>query len=115
PHNAALIIAVQVLHGICYAFFFSTAYILEEQFFPMDARASAQVPFNVVILGIGSLVANPVCRYLMENGFTHHKVTDFHSLFLVPCTTALGAAVLLVLLFHPPKKAEKAVPAAEAA
>ena len=49
-----------VLHGICYAFFFATVYIFVDEFFPKDARASAQGLFNVMILGFGPLVANIV-------------------------------------------------------
>ncbi len=113
PQDAAMIIAVQVLHGICYAFFFATVYIFVDEFFPKDARASAQGLFNVMILGVGALVANAVCPYLMQTVFTQDKVTDFRNLFLVPCMAALGATVLLVLLFHPPKRAESAAQPAE--
>ena len=42
PEHKELIILVQVLHGICYAFFFATVYIFVDEFFPRDARASAQ-------------------------------------------------------------------------
>ncbi len=115
PQNAAMIIGVQVLHGICYAFFFATVYIFVDEFFPKDARASAQGLFNVMILGFGPLVANAVCPYLMQTVFTQDGLTDFRSLFLVPCAAALSATVLLVLLFHPPRKAESAMQPAEAA
>src|SRR5207302_11478933 len=58
PQHPELIILVQVLHGICYAFFFATVYIFVDEFFPKDARASAQGLFNLMILGLGPLVAN---------------------------------------------------------
>ncbi|MGC9940809.1 MAG: MFS transporter [Verrucomicrobiota bacterium] len=103
PQSTALIIAVQVLHGICYAFFFATVYIFVDAHFPKDARASAQGLFNVMILGAGALLANTICPYLSQNVFTRGNVTDFHGLFLVPMTSALAAAVALVLFFHPPK------------
>jgi hypothetical protein len=60
--------------------------------------------FNVMILGIGSLVANTVCPSLMQTYFTQDGVTNFRNLFLVPLATALLAAVALALFFHPPKK-----------
>ena len=96
-----------MLHGICYAFFFATVYIFVDAYFPKDVRASAQGLFNVMILGIGALVANSVCPYLLQKVFTDAttQVTDFRALFLVPCLTALGAAVALALFFHPPKTA----------
>jgi MFS family permease len=105
PQHPWMIVTVQVLHGICYAFFFATVYIFVDEFFPKDARASAQGLFNVMILGVGALVANAVCPYLLQTVFTQDKITDFRNLFLVPCTAALGASVLLVVFFHPPAKA----------
>ena len=103
PQHQWLIILVNLLHGICYAFFFATVYIFVDAHFPKDARASAQGLFNVMILGLGPLVANTACPKLLQENFTHDGVTDFHGLFLVPCLTAVGAAVLLALFFHPPK------------
>ena len=103
PDHKELIILVQVLHGICYAFFFATVYIFVDEFFPKDARASAQGLFNVMILGIGALVANSVCPYLIQKVFTQNGVTDFRGLFLMPMSFALFAAFLLFALFHPPK------------
>ena len=109
PEHPALIIAVQILHGICYAFFFATVYIFVDEFFPKDARASAQGLFNVMILGLGALVANYVCPGLIQNTFTTEGVTNFRGLFLIPCFSALAAAVILALFFHPPKTAEPVV------
>jgi len=116
PQQKEFIILVQVLHGICYAFFFATVYIFVDEYFPKDARASAQGLFNVMILGIGALVANSVCPYLIQKVFTQDGVTNFHGLFLVPMGFALFAAFLLLAFFHPPRKAEvelagEAVPA----
>src|SRR5678815_4179888 len=78
-----LIIVVQILHGICYAFFFATVYIFVDAYFPKDARASAQGLFNVMILGIGALLANSICPWLIQAKFTNAvtKVVDFHGLF----------------------------------
>ena len=104
-----LIIVVQVLHGICYAFFFATVYIFVDEYFPKDVRASAQGLFNVMILGIGALVANSVCPLLLQQTFTRDGVTDFHGLFLVPLAAAISAAVALALFFHPPLKSQPEV------
>jgi predicted MFS family arabinose efflux permease len=102
PQHPGLIIAVQILHGICYAFFFATVYIFVDAYFPPDARASAQGLFNVMILGIGVLVANTLCPWLGQDVFTHGGVTNFHGLFLVPLVCGVGAALALMLFFHPP-------------
>lgn len=103
PEHQGLIIVVQVLHGICYAFFFATVYIFVDAYFPKDARASAQGLFNVMILGAGALLANSICPYLSQKIFTHGGITDFRGLFLVPMFSALVAAGAMALLFHPPK------------
>jgi hypothetical protein len=59
--------------------------------------------FNVMILGIGALVANSICPRLIQHTFTHDGLTDFKHLFLVPCYAGLLAMALLVVAFHPPK------------
>jgi len=105
PSQPWVIVAVQVLHGICYAFFFATVYIFVDTYFPKDVRSSAQGLFNVMILGIGVLAANSLCPWLIQSVFTANGFTDFRSLFLLPCLTALGAAVVLALAFRPPKVA----------
>ena len=58
PEHPALVVRVNMLHGIAYAFFFATVYIFVDEFFPKDVRASAQGLFNLQILGFGPLVAN---------------------------------------------------------
>jgi MFS family permease len=110
PNFAWMIIVVQVLHGICYAFFFATVYIFVDAYFPKDVRTSAQGLFNVMILGAGALVAGWVCPPLFA-AFTRDGVTDFRSLFLVPCLTATVAAIVLALFFRPPNQ-EGAAPVA---
>ena len=106
PQNPTLIILVQILHGICYAFFFAAVYIFAEEYFPKDVRASAQGLFNVMILGIGVLVANSICPKLAQETFLRNGATDFHHLFLVPLTVALISAAALALFFRPPPRRE---------
>ncbi len=108
PSNPTLIIVVQILHGICYAFFFATVYIFVDEYFPKDVRSSAQGLFNVMILGVGALVANSICPWLVQEVFVQDGKVDWQSLFLFPCGCATAAAVALALFFHPPKKAEPA-------
>ena len=103
PQHKELIIAIQILHGVCYAFFFATVYIFADAYFPKDARASAQGLFNVMVLGLGALLANSLCPFLGQKIFTHDGVTDFHGLFWVPMICGLVAAGALALFFHPPK------------
>ncbi len=104
PQVTWVIVAVNLLHGICYAFFFATVYIFVDEFFPKDVRASAQGLFNVMILGIGALIANSVCPYLLQKVFTHEGVVDFRGLFLVPLAVAAVAALALAIFFRPPQR-----------
>ncbi|MEY3458594.1 MAG: hypothetical protein RL215_1751 [Planctomycetota bacterium] len=105
------IITIQVVHGICYAFFFATVYIFVDEYFPKDVRTSAQGLFNVMILGLGALAANTLCPWLLEQSTSvvdEQKVVNFKQLFQVPLAASVLAAVALAVLFHPPKKATTA-------
>ena len=107
PDNPSLIIVIQVLHGVCYAFFFATVYIFVDEHFPKDISSSAQGLFNLMILGIGALAANSICPYLFDEVYTTvdavgAKTTNFHGLFMVPLACASLAALALALFFRPP-------------
>ncbi len=97
------IIAIQVLHGICYAFFFATVYIFVDEHFPKHARASAQGLFNLMILGFGALLAGAICPMLFEQ-YIPNGGSNWAGLFRIPMYLALVAALLLLLLFWPPRK-----------
>jgi len=110
PENQPVIIAVQILHGICYAFFFATVYIYIDAVFPKDVRTSAQGLFNLLILGIGDLAAKLLFVYLMgiwkveipaTGEAAARTMVDYHKLFLVPVGMALVGVVILALFFHP--------------
>ena len=107
PQNDALIIAVQVLHGICYAFFFATVYIFIDAAFPKDVRTSAQGLFNLLILGLGDLAAKWIFIPLHAK-YTTAAGTDYQTLFLIPTGMALAGVVILALFFHPPKTLDSA-------
>jgi nucleoside transporter len=99
-------IAVNVLHGICYAFFFATVYIFVDEVFPKDIRSSAQGLFNVLILGVGPFVGTYLCPKISKFFPADTAQEQFRGWFIVPAGTALFAALLLLLFFRPPKKAE---------
>jgi MFS family permease len=110
PDAQWLIIAVQLLHGICYAFFFATVYIFVDAVFPKDVRASAQGLFNLLILGVGMVVASFLFPALTK-GLTQSvanaagemiSVVDYQTLFLIPTGLALLGVLLLAFFFRPP-------------
>ncbi len=102
PQSPALIVLVQLVHGVCYAFFFATVYIFVDTYFPKDVRASAQGLFNVMIFGLGNIAANLICPWLKQSIYTVGDQTNYTSLFLVPTAVSVIAAVCLALLFRPP-------------
>jgi predicted MFS family arabinose efflux permease len=110
--SVPVIIAVQLLHGICYAFFFATVYIFVDAAFPKDVRSSSQGLFNLLILGVGNVVASFLFPMLVARNTTG-GVVDYQSLFLVPTGMALAAVLLLALFFRPPERGPTAVDHAE--
>ena len=100
--NAYAAVAVNVLHGVCYAFFFATLYILVDEVFPKDARTRAQGLFNFLILGLGPIASRYVWLALQAE-YTLEGVIDYRHLLLYPAGAAVFAAILLALFFHPPK------------
>ena len=105
PQYPALIILVNVLHGICYAFFFATVYIFVDEFFPKDARASAQGLFNLMILGFGPLVANTLGPDSHQRDLQPRRDRRFPRPVPGAAGSAIAAAVALALFFHPPDTA----------
>jgi MFS family permease len=117
-------ILVILLHGVCYAFFFATVYMFVDEFFPKDARASAQGLFNVLILGLGPFFGNFLGPHLgkifqagqfVDAEGKEQAIVDFSKLFLVPAGMALFAAILLLVFFYPPVRKTVSEEAAEPA
>ncbi len=113
-----LVIASLALHGFCYVFFFTAAYIYVDNIAPKDIRASAQGLIATIILGFGNFVGSLFCGWI-QNTFTTATVNaagetvtsiDWTKTFLVP--TALTILCLIVFLaFFRDKKAAAAAAA----
>jgi nucleoside transporter len=99
--SVAAVVAVQLLHGICYAFFFATLYIFIDVAFPTDVRTSAQGLFNLLVLGLGDLAAKWLFLPLQAK-LTHGSAVNYQQLMLVPAGLAIVAAVVLLVGFKPP-------------
>jgi nucleoside transporter len=104
PKQEAAIL-VNVLHGVCYAFFFATVYIFVDEYFPKDVRSSAQGLFNVLILGIGPFAANFLCGRLKTRHTGADGRLDYESVFEYSMAAALIGALILAVFFHPKKPA----------
>jgi nucleoside transporter len=94
-------VAINVVHGMCYAFFFAAVYIYVDERCPKDARASAQGLFNLVILGIGPFAGSHLWGWLGDVFRTADGAVDFSRLFLAPAVLALAAAILMAVAFRP--------------
>jgi nucleoside transporter len=95
-----LVVGSNIVHGMCYAFFFGAVYIFVDEYFPKDARASAQGLFNLLILGLGPFLGNLVWGPLADRLKVGNTI-DFQSLFLWPAGLGLVAVVVLLIGFHP--------------
>ena len=110
PDSVPTIVTVQLLHGICYAFFFATVYIFVDAAFPKDVRSSAQGLFNLLILGVGNVAASFLFPALMAQ-FTipgadpGTTAVDYRTLFMVPAGMAVVAILLLAVFFRPVERA----------
>jgi nucleoside transporter len=109
-----LVVASNVVHGFCYAFFFASVYLFVDEYFPKDARASAQGLFNLLILGLGPFLGSLMWGKLGDV-LTTAGAVNFRLLFLAPTALALLAAVTLFLGFHPPERPVEAEGQAKAA
>ena len=96
-----LMVAINIVHGMCYAFFFAAVYIFVDENFPKDSRASAQGLFNLLILGLGPFVGSLLWGALGDRFRTSSGAVDFERLFQVPAWLGVVAAVLLLVGFHP--------------
>ncbi len=108
---AWLVVGSNVVHGFCYAFFFASVYIFVDEYFPKDARASAQGLFNFLILGLGPFVGSLLWGRLGDVYRTAAGI-DFSKLFLVPAALGLVAALVLLVGFRPARPAPAAARAA---
>jgi nucleoside transporter len=106
-----LVVGSNVVHGFCYAFFFASVYIFVDEYFPKDARASAQGLFNFLILGLGPFVGSLLWGRLGDVYRTAAGI-DFSKLFLVPSAVGLLAALVLLVGFRPDRTAPAAARAA---
>jgi MFS family permease len=69
--------------------------------FPKDIRTSAQGLFNLLVLGVGLVIANFWFGALAAK-WTVDGVVNYKNVFLVPTGLAALAAFLLLFFFKPP-------------
>ena len=96
-------IGSQVLHGVCYAFFFAAAYIYVDRLAEKDVRNSAQTVFGIIMLGGGPVLGGVLSGVLQEryaDGAGTLDLDGFSSLWSVLAAIGFVAAVVLVAFFR---------------
>jgi nucleoside transporter len=99
---AWLVIASLSLHGFCYVFFFTAAFIYVDAVSPPDIRGSAQGLIAFVILGIGNFVGSNFAGWIQKT-FTEAEITNWRNVFLVPTILTLACAVAFMAFFKEKK------------
>ncbi len=103
-----LVVASLALHGFCYVFFFTAAFIYVDNVAPKDIRASAQSLIAVVILGIGNFIGANFSGWI-KDVFTAEGVTNWRNVFLVPTALTLLCLLAFMAFFREKRaSAEKA-------
>ncbi len=104
---AWLVIASLALHGFCYVFFFTAAFIYVDKVAPNDVRASAQSLIAIIALGLGRFLGSLFAGWIKDI-FTVGDVTNWRAVFLVPCTLTILCALAFVLFFREQRPEAKA-------
>lgn len=98
-----LVIASLSLHGFCYVFFFTAAFIYIDKVAPPDIRASAQSMIAIVTLGLGNFLGSLFVGWI-QTIFTDAAGTDWRRVFIIPAVLTILCAAAFILLFKERKK-----------
>ncbi len=93
-----LVIASLTLHGFCYVFFFTAAFIYVDKVAPGDIRASAQSLIAIVTLGMGNFIGSLFAGWV-KTYFTIGDVTNWTGVFIVPVALTVLCAFAFILFF----------------
>jgi nucleoside transporter len=108
-----LVVASLALHGFCYVFFFTAAFIYVDKIAPKDIRHSAQSLIAIIILGFGNFLGSLFCGWI-QSIFTTETVgaagevvksIDWRGTFLVPTFLTLFCLVVFLVAFREKKPA----------
>jgi len=100
--TAPLMIGVfsQILHGLCYACFFASAFMYVDRVADEDIRNSAQTVFGIIILGVGPMIAGPALGILGNVFGEAGVVTNFAGMWFTLAAIALLTAALVATVFR---------------
>ncbi|MEQ8953895.1 MAG: MFS transporter [Gammaproteobacteria bacterium] len=89
----------QILHGLCYACFFASAYMFVDRVADVDIRNSAQTVFGIIILGVGPVLAGPFLGLLGNVFGEAGVVTNFAGMWFTLSIIALLSTLFFGALF----------------
>ena len=95
------------LHGLCFGCFIFVAFMIVDENTTGDIRATAQSLFNLVIVGIGTIVGSIVAANIVGNWASASGTMDYTKLFTVPMWMAIGCFAIILVAY--PNRA-KALP-----
>jgi len=96
---AWLVIASLALHGFCFVFFFTAAFIYMDTIAPRDIRHSAQSLITLVTYGLGNYLGSLFAGWVHDL-FTKNEVTNWTNVFLVPCFLTILCAFVFLIFFQ---------------
>jgi MFS family permease len=106
------VIAGIALHGLCFGCFIFVAFMIVDEHTTADVRATAQNLFNLVIVGIGTIVGSIFAANVVGGWASQGGAMDYQKLFSVPMWMALGC-LLVVLALYPSRKSVPGHPGTE--
>ncbi|UCC40265.1 MAG: MFS transporter [Candidatus Aminicenantes bacterium] len=101
---AWLVIASLSLHGFCFVFFFAASFIYVDMVAPRDIRHSAQSLIILVTYGIGNYLGSLFAGWIHDK-FTIEEVTNWTTVFIVPCVLTILCALAFLFFFKPKQTA----------
>jgi MFS family permease len=97
PHPVAVVPAL-ALHGLCFGAFIFIAFMIVDEETSGGVRASAQGLFNLVIVGLGTIIGNLFAGYVAKIA-TRPEGLDFRILFSIPMAVGIFCLILLLVLY----------------
>ncbi|MBI1302537.1 MAG: MFS transporter [Phycisphaera sp.] len=91
------------LHGLCFGCFIFVAFMVVDEYTTSDIRATAQNLFNLVIVGIGTIVGSIFAANVVGEWAKTDAGMDYERLFSVPMYMAIVCFVAM-LVFYPSRK-----------
>jgi nucleoside transporter len=98
PELSWLAPTANILHGLCYGFFFATAFMYVDRVTTPDVRHSAQTVFGIIILGAGPVLAGFYNQFLDTLGTPEIADAPFNYEPVWWVQAAIGAACMLLVL-----------------